>query len=132
MVCKAISPKTDLDRSLTIFAKEIHFYSDIVPAIEKFEEIENVPQIERINAFAQCFGSRLSLNPSKVISSMKRWKFLLSLFDENKLNSRRTTSGCQCDITSWKFKCFKLYCSWSKESTQQRRSYGYIARKHHF
>lgn len=46
------------------FVKEAHFYSDVVPAIELFEQIRNVPENERINAFIRCIGSRLSLDPS--------------------------------------------------------------------
>lgn len=49
--------------SLT-FVKEVHFYSDIIPAIESFEEIADVPENERIDTFIQCFGSRISLETS--------------------------------------------------------------------
>lgn len=55
------------------FTKEIYFLSDIVPAIRDFEEIENFPQAERINnAFPQYFGSRLSLNSSKIFAKLYR------------------------------------------------------------
>lgn len=47
------------------FIKETHFYSDIIPAIEMFEIMRNVPTGDRIDAFIQCTGSRISLNPSK-------------------------------------------------------------------
>lgn len=56
-----------LDRDIAfqsdIFMKEIHFYSDIIPAIEQFQKIVNMPEMEKIDAFVRYFGSRLSLNP---------------------------------------------------------------------
>lgn len=57
----------------TEFTKEINFLANVVPAIQRFEEIENVPQIERIKAFPRYFGSRLSLNSSKVASNLKQF-----------------------------------------------------------
>ncbi|XP_031617493.1 uncharacterized protein LOC116337236 [Contarinia nasturtii] len=33
------------------FVKEVHFYSEIIPALEQFEEIANVPREERLDAF---------------------------------------------------------------------------------
>lgn len=47
------------------FAKETHFYSDIIPAIEQFEQSANVPENERIDAFIPYIGSRFSLDPCK-------------------------------------------------------------------
>lgn len=44
--------------------KENHFYSDIIPALKYFQQISNVAEAERIDAFILCPGSRISLNPS--------------------------------------------------------------------
>lgn len=49
--------------SLT-FVKEAHFYSNIIPALEYFQQISHVPETEKINAFIRYSGSRISLNPS--------------------------------------------------------------------
>lgn len=65
------------ERSTSDFTKEIQFYSVIVPAIQHFEKIENVPKIERIDAFPRYFGSRLSLNSSKSFSSSNKLLFNL-------------------------------------------------------
>lgn len=54
------------------FTKETHFYTDIVPVFKHFEELENIPQIDRIDAFLRYFGSRLSLNPSKIVNSSSK------------------------------------------------------------
>lgn len=43
-----------------MFTNEIHFYTDILEALKRFEETANIPQNERIDAFARYFGSRLS------------------------------------------------------------------------
>lgn len=56
------------DESSRPFAKEIYFYSVIVPAFEYFEEIKNVPEIDRIDGFPRYFGSRFSLDPSKSLN----------------------------------------------------------------
>lgn len=48
------------------FVKENHFYSDIIPALEIFQQSANVPKHERIDAFIKCPGSRISLDPSRV------------------------------------------------------------------
>lgn len=53
-------------------ANEIHFYSDIVPAIEQFEQNSNVPEIERIDAFVRYFGARLSMNPGEFFFHEKK------------------------------------------------------------
>lgn len=45
------------------FVKENRFYSDIIPAIKSFEETSHVPEEERIDAFMDCVGSRISLKP---------------------------------------------------------------------
>lgn len=47
------------------FVKEAHFYSDIIPALEQFQEESKVPYADRIDAFIRCLGSRISLNTSK-------------------------------------------------------------------
>lgn len=52
--------------SLT-FVKEAHFYSDIIPAIEVFENISNVMESERVDAFIRCFGSRISLDSGNIL-----------------------------------------------------------------
>lgn len=44
------------------FINEINFYSNIVPAIKRFEESVNMPEKEKIDAFPRYFGSRLSLD----------------------------------------------------------------------
>lgn len=71
-MCKAIKSQENLDKSLSQFTKETHFYTDIVPVFKHFEELENIPQIDRIDAFLQYFGSRLSLNPSKSFNSSNK------------------------------------------------------------
>lgn len=53
-------------RKLKQFWKEVHFYLDIIPAVQQFEEVANIPETERIDAFARHFGSRLSIDPGKV------------------------------------------------------------------
>lgn len=62
------------------FEKEAHFYTEIIPIIEQFEQNANVPQDERIDMFIRCFGCRTSLDPSKYlktfrkfVDSMNRW-----------------------------------------------------------
>ncbi|XP_031638778.1 uncharacterized protein LOC116350921 [Contarinia nasturtii] len=46
------------------FVNEVRFYTDIIPALEQFEEIANVPLKERLDAFIPCLGSRFSLKPN--------------------------------------------------------------------
>lgn len=53
------------------FVKEIRFYSDIIPAIEAFEQISNVMESECVDAFIRCFGSRISLNPGNLLDSIE-------------------------------------------------------------
>lgn len=48
------------------FVKEVRFYSDIIPAVEQFEQAANVPENERVDAFIPCLGSRFSLDPSEL------------------------------------------------------------------
>lgn len=60
---KTMRPDRDIAVQSMIFMKEIHFYSDIIPAIERYQEIVKVPESERIDAFIRYFGTRLSLNP---------------------------------------------------------------------
>lgn len=47
------------------FVKEVRFYSDIIPAVKQFEQESNIPEDERLDAFIQCLGWRISLDPSK-------------------------------------------------------------------
>lgn len=47
------------------FGKEASFYSHIIPAIDLFERDAKIPVNEKIDIFIRCFGSRLSLDPSK-------------------------------------------------------------------
>lgn len=47
------------------FVKETRFYSDIIPTLKHFEEISNIPHVDRIDAFFEYVGSRISLDPSK-------------------------------------------------------------------
>lgn len=56
-------PDQDIAVQSKTFMKEINFYSDIIPAIEQFQEIVKIPKSERIDAFIRYFGSRLSLQP---------------------------------------------------------------------
>ncbi|XP_055296714.1 uncharacterized protein LOC129565642 [Sitodiplosis mosellana] len=42
--------------------KEIRFYSIVIPAIEEFERLANVPEAKRLDAFIPCIASRISLN----------------------------------------------------------------------
>lgn len=53
------------------FVKETHFYSDIIPALEHFQRVSNVPETDRIDAFIRCLGSRISLDPSEYISTTR-------------------------------------------------------------
>ncbi|XP_055307114.1 uncharacterized protein LOC129571346 [Sitodiplosis mosellana] len=46
------------------FVKEVRFYSDIIPAVKQFEQTTNVPEDERLDAFIQSLGWRISLDPS--------------------------------------------------------------------
>lgn len=55
-------------RQLLQFMNELHFYSDIIQAIEQFQAIVHMPNEERIDAFARYFGSRLSLNADNKIA----------------------------------------------------------------
>lgn len=48
------------------FVKEVRFYSDIIPALEEFEQTANVPAEERLDSFIRCIGWRFSLNPSEL------------------------------------------------------------------
>lgn len=59
------------DKSSRPFAKEIYFFSVIVPAFEHFERIKNVPEIDRIDGFPRYFGSRFSLDPSKLLNILE-------------------------------------------------------------
>lgn len=43
------------------FVKEIRFYSDIIPAVQEFEILSNVPSEKRLDAFITHIGSRISL-----------------------------------------------------------------------
>lgn len=45
------------------FVKEVRFYTDIIDAIEKFEQISNIPSCERMDGLIKCLGSRISLDP---------------------------------------------------------------------
>lgn len=56
-------PDRDIGPQSCFFMNEIHFYSDIIPAIEQFQVIVNMPDNEKIDAFLRYFGSRMSLNP---------------------------------------------------------------------
>lgn len=55
----------DIFKPNITFVKEINFYANIIPAVQYVEEKANVPQNERIDAFIQHFGARISLDPSK-------------------------------------------------------------------
>ncbi|XP_055295161.1 uncharacterized protein LOC129564935 [Sitodiplosis mosellana] len=61
----------DIFQPALTFVKETHFYLDVIPAIEHFERISNVPECDRIDAFIRCFGSRISLNPGFVFLNAK-------------------------------------------------------------
>lgn len=64
LVCKITRKGSVSARQSMQFKNEVHFYSDIIPAIKQFEEAVNVPRTERLDAFVLYFGSRLSLNPN--------------------------------------------------------------------
>lgn len=51
----------EIFQPMLTFVKEAYFYSDIIPTIQHVEEISNIPQSERIDAFFKCFGARVSL-----------------------------------------------------------------------
>lgn len=69
LVCKTmIGPNQDPKQ----FLKELHFYSEIIPAIERFERDANVPQTERIDAFVPYVGSRSSIDPSNSFIQLKK------------------------------------------------------------
>lgn len=63
-MCKTTRLGSVSVRQSTQFMNEVHFYSEIVPAIKQFEAAADVPENERIDAFVQYFGSRLSLDPN--------------------------------------------------------------------
>lgn len=46
------------------FIKEANFYSIIIPALDHFQQVSNVPETKRIDAFIRYVGSRFSLDPS--------------------------------------------------------------------
>lgn len=46
------------------FVKEARFYSDIIPALQQFEKLADVPEEERLDVFIEYVGSRISLDPS--------------------------------------------------------------------
>lgn len=56
-------PGGDIALQSMIFMKEMNFYSNIIPAIEQFQDIVKMPENEKIDAFIRYFGTRLSLNP---------------------------------------------------------------------
>lgn len=64
LVCKIMKSGEKSEKSSRPFAKEIYFFSVIVPAFEHFEEMKNVPEIDRIDGFPRYFGSRFSLDPN--------------------------------------------------------------------
>ena len=57
-------PDRNIAMQSRIFTHEINFYSEIIPAMEEFQEIVKMPENEKIDAFLQYFGSRMSLNPN--------------------------------------------------------------------
>lgn len=65
MVIKRMLPGPVTVDNAKQFAKEVHFYSDIIPALEEFEKISNIPETERFDAFGRYFCSRFLLNPGK-------------------------------------------------------------------
>lgn len=74
LVFKAMLPGAISTKRSKQFWKEAHFYSNIIPALERFEEAANVPETERIDAFARYFCSRLSLNPGKIqYCPIRKW-----------------------------------------------------------
>lgn len=54
------------------FVKENRFYSEIIPAIKRFENDLNLPREERIDAFIRCIGSRISLKPGNKYTIMAK------------------------------------------------------------
>lgn len=89
MVFKATLSGSISARKLKQFEKEVHFYSNIIPAVNQFQEAANIPEAERIDAFAQHFCSRLSLNSGKIVP-FKVYEFntnstLKHIFNDQKL-----------------------------------------------
>lgn len=71
LVVKAMLPGPVSVKESKKFLKEVHFYSNIVPTLEQFEASANIPETERIDAFARYFCSRLSLNPGEILFYFK-------------------------------------------------------------
>ncbi|XP_055309442.1 uncharacterized protein LOC129573174 [Sitodiplosis mosellana] len=71
------------------FVKETHFYSDIIPAIEIFETMKNVPKTDRIDAFIPCPGSRISLNPDASCADADAVLLLENIKFQNYVNEDR-------------------------------------------
>lgn len=61
---KAMRPDRDIALQSVCFMKELHFYTEIIPAIEQFQRIVEMPENEKIDAFVRYLSSRLSINPN--------------------------------------------------------------------
>lgn len=66
-----MNTQDDLAIGSLLIAKEIYFYSTIIPAMESLEETEKVPNIDRIDGFPRYFGSRFSLNSSRTLNILE-------------------------------------------------------------
>lgn len=66
MVIKTLNSNNVTTRKSRQFSNEMHFYEDIVPTIQQFEQVANVPESDRIDAIVQQYGSRLSLDSSNL------------------------------------------------------------------
>ena len=60
---KTMLPDKYIPTQSKLFTHEINFYSEIIPAMQKFQEMVKMPENEQIDVFLQYFGSRMSLNP---------------------------------------------------------------------
>ncbi|XP_055307450.1 uncharacterized protein LOC129571658 isoform X2 [Sitodiplosis mosellana] len=65
------------------FLAEERFYSSIIPAIESFEQMSNVPKTKRIDAFIKSFGWRMSLKPNATQSDADALILLENIVHEN-------------------------------------------------
>lgn len=85
LVCKTMNSGLVSSKQSIQFSNEMHFYADILPAIQQFEQSKNIPENERIDAFVRYFGSRLSLNSSMIYfdKSLVFITFQLNCFKQN-------------------------------------------------
>lgn len=65
---KAMRLDRDIAPQAALFMKELNFYTEIIPAIEQFQEIVGMPENEKLDAFVRYLSARLSLNANSKIA----------------------------------------------------------------